>query len=149
MTEEVVKRDEQSELLVAESRAAIMALEDILKSAPVQIQITPRHYFATGVYLREITIPKGVTLTGRIHVTNHYCILSQGEVLVYDAGKTTRIKAPATVLSTFGAKRAIHAIEEAVWTNVHTNPNNIVDLDELERILTVGSYAELDAKGVE
>lgn len=149
MTDELVQT--QAHILsVAEARASIMALENALKNAPVQIQITPRHFFAPGIYLREITIPEGVTLTGRIHLTDHYCILSQGEVVLSDGGgEPIRITAPATLFSKYGAKRAIHAVKESVWTNIHTNPDNITDLEELERILTVESYAELDLKGVE
>jgi hypothetical protein len=28
-----------------------------------------RHYFAPGLYAREMTIPKGVTVTGSVHKT--------------------------------------------------------------------------------
>jgi len=45
-------------------RAAIFALEGWLMEQP-QAELGLFHHFAPGVYIREMTVPAGVMLTGR------------------------------------------------------------------------------------
>ena len=102
-----------------------------------------RHYFAPGMYAREITIPKGVTLVGAIHKTENLCILSKGKLqLVTDEG-TVVIDAPATITCKAGAKNAALALEESVWTNFLPNPDNETDTDKLVEVFTHSKASEL------
>jgi len=43
-----------------------------------------------------------------------------------------------------GTKRVIYAEEDSIFVNVHPNPDNITDTDELENILACTSYKEYD-----
>jgi hypothetical protein len=52
------------------ARAKVEALEDEIAKLP-QVDCPVRHYFAPGLYAREMTIPAGVTLTGAVHKTEH------------------------------------------------------------------------------
>lgn len=99
-----------------------------------------RHFFFGGVYARELTIPKGVVLTGRLHLLHNLNILSKGEVSVLTENGIERVKAPFSVLSPPGTKRVIYAHEESVWTTIL--PTNLTDPDEAEQSVTCGSYAE-------
>lgn len=130
-------------------REKILQLEDEVRKQPQsvdgsfgQIHIEPVHYFAPGLYLREITIPKNVMITGHIHKTEHFCILSQGEVAVYTEDGMKRLKAPATIHCHPGIKRVLYAIETAVWTNVHHNPSDERDLDKILEIYTAKTFEE-------
>lgn len=124
-----------------ERRAKILALEQALLADPsIQVHIEPKHHFAPGVYLREIAIPKGITLTGMIHKTEHICILSQGEVIVETDDGLKRIKASSVIKSQPGAKRVLTAIEDSVWINVHLNPDDAQDLDAIEARLVTDSF---------
>lgn len=125
-------------------RSSILKLEAALLAMPEhQIHIEPSHHFAPGLYLREILIPKGATITGMIHKTEHLCILSKGDVVVCTGEEVKRIKASAVVHSKPGAKRAIYAHEDSVWINIHHNPLNETDLDKLEEIFIAKSFDEI------
>lgn len=129
-----------------EKRSAIMALEESMKYLgdyhPGDGDCNIRHYFAPGVYVREMWMPRGYLITGRIHKTEHICILSQGMVAVSDGGEAVVYKAPATIISKVGAKRAIYAYEESTWTNIH--PTHLTDPEEIEREITFDTFEELD-----
>jgi quercetin dioxygenase-like cupin family protein len=124
-----------------EMRGKIVQLEAAMKAAPEHhVEIPLRHYFAPGLYLREITIPKGTTLTGKIHKTEHLCILSKGKVSVWtDEGMKT-LEASHVVHSLPGIKRVLYAHEESVWINVHHNPMNEQDPEVIEDIYVCETY---------
>jgi len=126
-----------------EARNDIIKLEQVMMAMPERrIHIEPKHYFAPGIYMREIFIPKGVTLTGKIHKTEHMCVLSQGKVRVWNGDGTKTLIASSVVPSSPGVKRAIHAIEDSVWINVHHNPENIRDLEQIEKYYVSNSLPE-------
>lgn len=114
-----------------------------MKAMPERhIHIEPKHYFAPGLYLREISIPKGVTLTGKIHKTEHLCILSKGEVSVRTDDGIKRIKASTVVHSSPGMKRVLYAHEDSVWINCHHNPSNESDLEKIENHYVSETYQD-------
>lgn len=124
-----------------EMRCKIFSLEaEILKKPQVEFKTT--HYFAPGIYMREIFIPKDTVLTGAIHKTEHLNILSQGEMSVWTEEGPKRIKASTVVKSGPGIKRAGYAHEDSVWITVCHNPDNESDVEKLEDILTTNSYEE-------
>ena len=99
---------------------------------PVEYQTT--HRFAGGIYARELTIPAGAMLTGKIHKTEHLNIISKGDITVFSADEgTRRIKAPFAFVSKPGARRIGYAHEETVWTCIHATTET--DLDKLEALL--------------
>jgi quercetin dioxygenase-like cupin family protein len=121
-------------------RSKILHLEStILKMKQVEIPL--EHFFAPGLYLRQMTMPATSVLTGRIHKTEHYCMLLKGVVDVASEAGTTRYTAPAVIHATPGTKRAIYALEETIWVNIHHNPTDEKDLDKIEEIFTAPSYA--------
>jgi hypothetical protein len=70
-----------------------------------QLEILTTHYFSEGLYAREIFIPKGVLLTGKIHKTEHLNILSKGDITVWTEDGMKRLKSPYTLVSKPGTKR--------------------------------------------
>lgn len=124
-------------------REKILRLEAQMLSQP-QVELETIHHFAPGVYARELRIPAGVILTGKIHRTEHLNIVSQGRITVFteDGGKK-EIVAPCTLVSKPGTKRVGYAHEDTVWTCIH--PTNETDLDALEAALIAPDYAALQA----
>ena len=106
-----------------------------------QAEIPIKHYFANGFYAREMTMPAGVALVGKIHQSEHLCIVSKGDVSVVSEEFEDRIQAPYTYVSKPGAKRAIYAHTEVVWTTVHMTETE--DLEQLEDELIAESYNAL------
>lgn len=110
-------------------RNKVAAFEQMMLEQP-QVEIPVKHYFSEGVYGREIFIPKGTILTGKIHKYSQLNILASGamEVLVED--KVRLVQAPFTVVSPPGTKRIARAVEDCVWITVHGT--NETDLEKIE-----------------
>ncbi|NBQ40749.1 MAG: hypothetical protein EBU34_13470 [Alphaproteobacteria bacterium] len=106
---------------------------------PAILPIT--HHFADGIYAREMFMPAGAILTGAVHKTNHMCILSKGHVRVASEDGPIDLVAPATIIAPPGTKRAIYALEDSVWTNIHATTET--NLDKLVEELTESTAAEL------
>ena len=118
----------------------VRALEEQVNKLP-QVDCPLRHYFAPGMYAREISIPKGTVVTGAIHKTENLVILSKGRLqLVTDDG-SIEIAAPFTLTCRPGIKNAVYALEDSVWTNFF--PTHETDLDLLVEILTESKTADL------
>jgi hypothetical protein len=111
-------------------RGKVHALEAQMLTLP-QLDLRVVHYFAQGVYARELHIPKGTILTGAIHKYPNLNIMSQGELTVLTEEGPVRVKAPFTIVSPAGTKRVAYAHEDTIWTTVfgtqETDPDKIVD----------------------
>ena len=101
-----------------------------------------RHYFAPGVYAREMWMPAGYLITGKIHLTEHLNMLSQGKVSVSNKGESITMEAPYTFVSPVGTKRAIYAHEDSTWTTIHAT--DLTDPQEIEDEIIAESFEELD-----
>lgn len=113
------------------ARLKVLALEDEMRKMP-QVDIPIKHYFGSGIYMREMEVPAGVTLTGKIHRTDHICVLAKGRVTVYVDGIPKEYSAPCIIPSRRGAKRAIYVHEDAKWTNIHrTDEKNLAKIEEI------------------
>ena len=125
-------------------REAVEQIEDAMQGLPPAF-LPIKHYFANGMYAREMTMPAGAIVTGAIHKTTHFCILSQGRVHVMSEDGIEELVAPAIIISQPGTKRAIHALEDTVWTNIHAT--NETDLDKLVEELTESTVDQLQGGG--
>lgn len=95
------------------------------------VELPLKHYFADGLYAREMTIPPGAGLTGKVHKTEHIAVISKGDITVWsEEFGTKRIKAPCTFVSAPGTRRAAIAHEETIWTTFHATRET--DIDKLE-----------------
>lgn len=116
-----------------EMRKKVEALQDAMTDFP-QVECPVRHFFAPGLYAREMTIPKGVTAVGAVHKTKHLTTISQGRILMMTDDGVIDIIAPYTAISEAGIKRSAYALEDTVMTCYH--PTNETDLDKLAVELT-------------
>jgi len=121
-------------------RDKVLRLEDWLRQFP-QLPEDVHHHFAPGVYMRELRIPAGAVLTGKIHRTEHLNILAQGEISVLTEHGVRRLAAPCVIKSSPGIKRAGYAHTDVVWICVH--PTTTTDLDKLEAELIAPSFEAL------
>lgn len=133
---------------IKKARADILKLEDAIRHQPGydfegRTLCKIRHYFAPGVYAREMFIPKDVLITGKIHKTEHLNILSQGKLSISNKGESMTVEAPFTYVSPIGTKRAIYALEDSTWTTIHVTEET--DLDALEDELIAETFEEIDA----
>ena len=91
--------------------------------------------FTNGVYIRRMDALKGTIIVGAIHKELHSWFLMHGTVKVADAENITYYQAPCYTISKPGTQRVIEVIEDAIWINIHSNPDNKKDLDKIEKRL--------------
>jgi hypothetical protein len=94
-----------------------------------------KHTFIGDRYVREIFIPAGCLIVGKIHKTDHPIFLMKGKISILDEFKgESLLEAPMTICSKAGAKRAGFAVEDTVWVEVLPNPNELIakNYSELE-----------------
>lgn len=121
-------------------REKVQRLEHSLLALP-QVDCPVRHYFAPGLYAREICIPKGTVLTGAVHKVENLVVLSAGKLRLVTEGGTVEISAPHTMTCKPGAKNAAYALEDSIWTNFFAT--NETDPDKLVELLTESKASEL------
>jgi hypothetical protein len=124
-------------------RDQIMNLETFMKAMPAQeqVELPVYHHFSKGVYARELRIPKGHVVVGKIHKYQNLNILAQGDITVVTEDGPLRIKAPAVVVSPPGVKRVGYAHEDTVWICVHATEQT--DLDAIEEEVIAKTYDEV------
>lgn len=135
----------------AQRRGQLLAFEAALAQVPGAVfgdnELCPlTHHFAPGMYLREIWIPAGTLLVGKIHKEAHLVVLLQGALRLYtEAGGMQEVQAPLVLVSPAGAKRAALALEDTRWITCHANPEGTQDLAQLEASLIAPTFAAYDA----
>lgn len=102
------------------------------------------HKFSDGMYVREIFIPAGCFVVGKIHKHDHPNFLLSGETIVVTEEGTEELKGPLSIISKAGTKRALYAKTDLVWVTVHLNPTNTTNLAELEKEIIAPTYLEYE-----
>lgn len=130
------------------ARAKIVALQQICQALPDDQRIDPddaplKHWFAPGIYAREIHLSAGTLVVGRIHRHRHFNIISKGKITCYTEFGLETLEAPASFISEPNTKRVVYTHEDAIWTTIHPNPKNETDITTLEDMFTAANYEEL------
>lgn len=108
-----------------------------------QVEIPVNHRFSGGIYARELTIPKGTLLTGRIHKFDHFDIMLSGDITVStDSGEVKRLTGLNIMEGKAGKKRAGYAHEDTHWITFHSAEER--DPQEMYEFLTCESFEELE-----
>lgn len=124
--------------------AHIDAIEAGIRTELAPVHINEKNHFSKGVYAREIFIPKGTVLTGKIHKYANLNIMSKGDLSVLmDDGSVKRVQAPFTCVSPAGTRRVAYAHEDTVWTTIHGTDEQCVEKIEAEFIAQTPREFEL------
>jgi len=125
-------------------REKVERLESVLMASPMpDIECPIKHYFAPGLYAREMSIPAGTVVTGAIHKTENLIVVSMGRLQIVTADGTREVKAGDTFTCQAGMKNAVVALEDSRWTNFMANPSNETDVDKLVEVFTHSKASEL------
>lgn len=136
-------------LKVEEGMKAMIASGEVEDKLP---ECTLKHYFTPidgkygcCTYAREMTIPAGTLIIGKIHRHEHLNIISKGKVAVSTEFGTKYLEAPCTFVSEVGLKRAVIAEEDTIWTTIHlTDKCGEEYLSEIEDEVIAPSYEALN-----
>lgn len=129
------------------SREEILNVQDNLMSgvangALVEPEMPLKHYFTDGAYARELTMPKGAMVVGKIHKHAHLNFITKGKVAVVTEFGKEVYTAPYTFISQPGTKRVVYILEDTVWTTVHVTTET--DLEKIEDYVIAKSFEEYD-----
>lgn len=123
-------------------RDRMLLLEEAIRRDLPPVELPVKHHFSKGVYARELFIPKGTVLTGEIHKYTNLNIMSMGELSVLTEEGIKRVKAPFTIVSPPGTKRAAYAHEDTIWTTIHGTDET--DVDVIKGLFIAHSYEEFE-----
>lgn len=110
-----------------------------------------KHYFTPidekyncCTYAREMLIPKGTVIIGKIHRHQHLNFITKGRAVVFTEFGKKVLEAPCTFISEVGLKRAVYAEEDTLWTTIHiTGYTGEDNLDLIEEEIIAPDYAAL------
>lgn len=130
-------------------RSGIIEYEAALAAQPNAVfgdnDICPlKHSFAGPLYVREIFIPAGMEIVGKIHRHDHPNFLLSGTVMVVTEEKGfEELTGPLSIISVAGTKRALKAVTDVRWVTVHYVGDER-DLKKIEAMVIAPSYSELE-----
>jgi hypothetical protein len=123
---------------------AMLASDDVRIAKGNSDMFPLKHSFSEGVYIREMFMPQGGLVIGKLYKISHTWFLLSGELEVAtDEGNEYYI-GPCYVNAPEGTNRVLHAVSDVIFVNVYPNPENITDTDKLEEVLTCSSYKEYE-----
>lgn len=116
------------------SRAQVSALQERLVATGAGVDLAEglRHYFAPGMYGRELAIPGGMVVVGKVHRHQHFTLLLSGVATINTDRGMERLVGPHVWVSQPGAKRALVTHSDCVFFTVHLNPDDTTDLAVIE-----------------
>tara|TARA_R100001463_G_scaffold96097_2_gene150635 strand:+ start:2327 stop:2797 length:471 start_codon:yes stop_codon:yes gene_type:complete len=149
MSKKEISKNSRKKILELESSLINIAdginIEGDGKHIVTKSKIVPiKHTFADGVYIRQMNMLKGSVVVGAIHKHLHAWFLLTGHITVATEDITEDYIAPCYVVSTPGVKRVILANKDSIFVNIHKNPSNTKDIDELEKQIVALNYEEYE-----
>lgn len=137
-------------------------IESTLEDCIVKHYFSPKdEKYGCCTYAREMFIPKGTLIIGKIHRHQHLNIISKGKVVVYTEFGEKHLEGPVTFVSEIGLKRSVFAVEDTLWTTIHltefVGEENLgkieeeviaPDYQEMGLIASVNELAKIENEGV-
>ena len=121
-----------------QQRAYIDTVRDVqqqLSESPDQIDVPVQHYFAPGVYMRQMDAAAGTLVVSKMHRTEHMNILLKGSLTVATEDGIQLMTAPCVLKSMPGTKRIGYFHEDSSWITIH--PTSDTDLEKIEQQVIV------------
>ena len=103
-----------------------------------------KHTFADGIYVRQMSMKPGSVVVGAIHKHLHVWFLLTGHISVVTEETKEDYIAPCYVVATPGTKRVIYANEESIFVNIHKNPSNTKNIQQLEKDIVAKDFKEYE-----
>ena len=103
-----------------------------------------KHTFADGIYVRQMDMKADSLVVGAIHNHLHIWFLLTGHLAVSTEDVIEEFIAPCYVVASPGSKRVIYAMEDSIFVNIHKNPENIKDIEKLEKEIVSLTFEEYE-----
>jgi len=132
----VIKQSKKNRNNILDLQKAMESMEQTMDQFPLT------HHFAPGVYAREMFLPAGHTIVGKIHKHAHLNFLMKGVVVVSTEEGSKELNGPCIFTSYAGTKRAVYIKEDAIWATVHVTEET--DLTEIENEIIAKDFKEIE-----
>lgn len=138
---------EATPAVIQSRRERIIELEEAIKSLPQSVGMDEynegriTHHFATGVYGRELFIPKGSLIVSKIHRGKTFNVIAQGLIAVICPVRGYNVyEAPYSFVSEPFTKRVVMALEDTIWITSHGTDKT--DLEEIEEEIIAKDFSQ-------
>jgi len=124
-------------------RDKVFFFETVIKEHPLALTAADFpvfHHFSPGRYRRELRVPKGMIIIGKLHKYACVSTLEEGDMSVLVGDEIVRIKAPYIGISPAGTKRIAYTHEASIWITSHVTTET--DVAKLEHELVAESEQE-------
>lgn len=111
------------------SREQVERLQAEMATMP-QAELTTKHHFSPGMYMRKVFRPAGTLIVGKVHKEPHFFLCAKGEIIAWTESGMKRLQAGDVVESKPGTKRVTLAVTDAIGITIHRTDKT--DLDEIE-----------------
>jgi quercetin dioxygenase-like cupin family protein len=91
------------------------------------------HHFSSGVYAKQMHLPKGYVAMSHAHNYDHLSILGKGRVIVRTDNDAVEYVAPACITIEAKTHHQIEALEDTVWFCIHAAEET--DADKIDEVL--------------
>jgi hypothetical protein len=102
-----------------------------------QIELDVNHIFSGGVYIRELSIPRGVIIVGKVHRHETCNVLLKGTLSVFlGSGKPVqKITGPLMMTSEPMTRKIAYCHDDAIFMNIHPTTETNIEKIEAEFIV--------------
>lgn len=125
------------------TREKIMALQESMMAAGPGLDLPVRHFFANGLYGRELFIPAGVCAVGKIHKYEQITTVMGDATFATPGEEPVRITGYEIMSTPAGVKRAVFAHADTWVTTFHAVPDFGKDVQAIEAHLIAPSFEAL------
>jgi quercetin dioxygenase-like cupin family protein len=98
-----------------------------------EIDLGIKHHFSSGLYAKQMYLPKDYFAVSHEHNYDHLSILAKGKVIVETDESKTTYTAPVCIEIKKGLHHSITALEDAVWFCIHATEET--DVDKVDEVL--------------
>lgn len=134
----------QNTMLQLIASGAVRNMDDELKLTHHYTDMDNK--YGCGLYARELFVPKGALIVGKIHKRPHLNIVLKGKISVLSEKGKHYFEAPCILPSRPGDKRIGYAEEDTIWVTIHMTEHLGEDkLEAVEDEVIAKSYEEFEA----
>ena len=102
------------------------------KQGQFDIDLGTIHHFSSGVYAKQMHLPKGYVAFSHSHEYDHLSILAKGSVILRTDDYTKEYESPACITIEAKTYHQIEALEDTVWFCIHaTEETDVSGIDEV------------------
>jgi quercetin dioxygenase-like cupin family protein len=126
--EEIAQKESQA--IGKTMRERVQTLQEVmLKLEPCEFET--EHTFHGGIYCREVKLDAGTIIVGKVHKSEHFLYIIYGEMELTINDAVEYVVGPRLIVGNPGDKRALFAITDVMFTNVHkTDATNTADAEQ-------------------